>query len=467
MSYDVFLSHNSEDKPWVETLARNLKSHGVKPFLDLWDLKLGESFASGLQQALNDSRHGITICTPNTAGSYWLQIEYHEMLMRRQSDANFRMIPVLVRGDLPEFFGARALNAVNFRERSESGYRIAFRRLLCAVSGEKPDQPEEFVGDLEFPEFDDAGTPLANEEDGAVSLWTGGVMAKLFENRVLLLLAQADRLTEQERRSLFTHAHERFGADAVYRVHMPGYAESAAEFYEDIGLQCALPGTDSLLKFKYAFNRMAGSRQVMLVVFGFESCAENLRHRFGSCLRSIYDQCDGFHALIAGGRELHQLYVTGEEGSLFNVADAEFCPDPSNHDVRTEWTRRRPDTPDAATVASMLSLSGAHPRLLHECWNDVGAEGRLDTARVRKKLADQLVLARAFSASTRTAEDRQKCANILRLEVPGGWNNRHIPEPMGSLFWNNLLRRDGSDLRWRCDVVREVGKTFFESESQA
>ena len=69
-SYDVFLSHNSEDKPWVEMLVRNLRLHGIEPFLDLWHLDLGESIIQGLKEALDGSRHGILVCTPNMPESY-------------------------------------------------------------------------------------------------------------------------------------------------------------------------------------------------------------------------------------------------------------------------------------------------------------------------------------------------------------------------------------------------------------
>jgi hypothetical protein len=38
-TYDVFLSHNSADKPAVEELARRLEDEaGLRPFLDRWHL---------------------------------------------------------------------------------------------------------------------------------------------------------------------------------------------------------------------------------------------------------------------------------------------------------------------------------------------------------------------------------------------------------------------------------------------
>ncbi len=38
ITYDVFLSHASDDKPEVEALARCLREDGLEPFLDKWHL---------------------------------------------------------------------------------------------------------------------------------------------------------------------------------------------------------------------------------------------------------------------------------------------------------------------------------------------------------------------------------------------------------------------------------------------
>lgn len=40
--FDVFLSHNSADKPAVEALAQQLLAAGFKPWLDSWNLVPGD-----------------------------------------------------------------------------------------------------------------------------------------------------------------------------------------------------------------------------------------------------------------------------------------------------------------------------------------------------------------------------------------------------------------------------------------
>ena len=49
--YDVFLSHNSADKPAVETLTRRLVEVGLTPWLDTWNLVPGEPWQEAIDEA--------------------------------------------------------------------------------------------------------------------------------------------------------------------------------------------------------------------------------------------------------------------------------------------------------------------------------------------------------------------------------------------------------------------------------
>ena len=55
--YDVFLSHNSADKPAVEELARRLVKAGLQPWLDTWNLIPGEPWQEAIEEALRELRH--------------------------------------------------------------------------------------------------------------------------------------------------------------------------------------------------------------------------------------------------------------------------------------------------------------------------------------------------------------------------------------------------------------------------
>ena len=54
--FDVFLSHNSADKPEVLKLATKLKDMGFNPWLDAWHLVAGEQWLPAIEPALQRLR---------------------------------------------------------------------------------------------------------------------------------------------------------------------------------------------------------------------------------------------------------------------------------------------------------------------------------------------------------------------------------------------------------------------------
>ena len=50
--FDVFLCHNSEDKPAVIEIAQQLKQKGLKPWLDTWELRPGVDWQEVLEEKI-------------------------------------------------------------------------------------------------------------------------------------------------------------------------------------------------------------------------------------------------------------------------------------------------------------------------------------------------------------------------------------------------------------------------------
>jgi hypothetical protein len=55
-TFDVFFSHKSEHKPWVEWLFRALQSCKRSIFLDHWNLIPGDNWRESLHRGLECSR---------------------------------------------------------------------------------------------------------------------------------------------------------------------------------------------------------------------------------------------------------------------------------------------------------------------------------------------------------------------------------------------------------------------------
>lgn len=140
--YDVFLSHNSEDKPAVEELARKLKTSGLEPWLDKWNLVPGDPWQEAIERALRECRSCAVFFGPGGV-SPWHHEELRSAIARRveSPDQSFRVVPVLLPGAgpvdrqaLPTFL-ARA-TWVEFR--SSLDEPDALHRLECGIRGVAP-----------------------------------------------------------------------------------------------------------------------------------------------------------------------------------------------------------------------------------------------------------------------------------------------------------------------------------------
>jgi hypothetical protein len=82
--YDVFLSHNSADKPAVEILARRLVGAGLTPWLDTWNLIPGDPWQEAIEEALDACQQDPAIYAASETPLHLLnQIEAEETEIHR------------------------------------------------------------------------------------------------------------------------------------------------------------------------------------------------------------------------------------------------------------------------------------------------------------------------------------------------------------------------------------------------
>jgi hypothetical protein len=141
MDFDVFLSHNSKDKPEVEKIGKMLeKTYGVKCWLDKWNLVPGDPWQEDLEKALDDSQTVAILVGPNSI-SPWANEEMRSALEVRVHDKTRRVIPVLLPGApdnrdlaLPRFL--TRLTWVDFRDGLKN--KEMLYRLYCGIKGLAP-----------------------------------------------------------------------------------------------------------------------------------------------------------------------------------------------------------------------------------------------------------------------------------------------------------------------------------------
>jgi len=134
--FDVFLCHNSADKPAVKAVARALRSRGVLPWLDEWELPPGQPWQPLLERQIGQIRSAAVFVGLAGVGPWQEQEIYgflREFVARRSA-----VIPVLLDNapsapDLPIFL--RAMTYVDFRLREPD----PMVRLEWGITGVRPD----------------------------------------------------------------------------------------------------------------------------------------------------------------------------------------------------------------------------------------------------------------------------------------------------------------------------------------
>jgi len=134
--YDVFLSHNSNDKPRVRVLAEELRAAGLRVWFDEWTIKPGDDIYLAIEGGLETARAQVLCLSPAALGSDWVTLERSTVLFRDPNNAGRRFIPLLLADcDFPDTL--RRYKYVDYRRKTKA----AFAELLAACRSEEESVP--------------------------------------------------------------------------------------------------------------------------------------------------------------------------------------------------------------------------------------------------------------------------------------------------------------------------------------
>jgi GTPase SAR1 family protein/DNA-binding beta-propeller fold protein YncE len=134
--YDVFLSHNSQDKPRVRKLAERLRDAGLQVWLDDWIIKPGDDIYLAIERGLETARVQVLCLSSEALGSAWVTLERNTVLFRDPANSRRRFVPLLLSDcTLPDTL--RRYKYVDFRQETQA----AFNELLAACRGEEQATP--------------------------------------------------------------------------------------------------------------------------------------------------------------------------------------------------------------------------------------------------------------------------------------------------------------------------------------
>jgi formylglycine-generating enzyme required for sulfatase activity len=136
--FDVFLCHNSQDKPAVIEIANQLKANNINPWLDKWHLRPGSSWQDLLEDQINEIRTAAVFVGDSGLGPW--EIEEVKAFLRAFVNRKCPVIPVLLpnapqKPQLPVFL--EGLMWVDFRQHDPE----PLGQLVWGITGIKPDLP--------------------------------------------------------------------------------------------------------------------------------------------------------------------------------------------------------------------------------------------------------------------------------------------------------------------------------------
>lgn len=91
----IFISHASADKSFAKTLATDLSESGHVPWLDEWDITVGESIPGSISKALRNSDFVLVILSDIANESQWVQAEWENKYWDEINEGMVKVLPIL------------------------------------------------------------------------------------------------------------------------------------------------------------------------------------------------------------------------------------------------------------------------------------------------------------------------------------------------------------------------------------
>ncbi|RAM51936.1 MAG: serine/threonine-protein kinase pkn1 [Hapalosiphonaceae cyanobacterium JJU2] len=135
--FDVFLAHNSKDKPQVRAIAQELTRYNLRPWFDEEQIFPGDNIQQVVSQGISRSKVGAFFISQNGLGTFQENLELGAIIqffLRKHNQQGFRVIPILLGiNDIPDsLFYLSQWAWIQF---SSSNDEAALKRLIRGIRG--------------------------------------------------------------------------------------------------------------------------------------------------------------------------------------------------------------------------------------------------------------------------------------------------------------------------------------------
>lgn len=125
----IFISHSSKDKKFVRQLAEDLRDSGHSPWLDEWEINVGECIAKKIEEGIADADYIVIVLSKNSTESHWFDREWRSAYWDEVNNNKTIVLPVLLEDcNIPKLLQTKKY--ADFTKK----YSTAFDSLLKAIS---------------------------------------------------------------------------------------------------------------------------------------------------------------------------------------------------------------------------------------------------------------------------------------------------------------------------------------------
>lgn len=165
----VFLSHNSNDKPWVRNLADRLTSDGVVVWIDEAELNIGDSLIEKIAEGIHEMRFVAAVISSNSINSSWVQKELTLAMSKEIKGRQVTVLPLLIENcTLPPFLTDKLYADFTNPDNFEQEYSKLLRAIGVHVARQNTHVKE--VG------FDEAEKAAPKQEQKSLDIRIVGVV---------------------------------------------------------------------------------------------------------------------------------------------------------------------------------------------------------------------------------------------------------------------------------------------------
>lgn len=126
----IFLSHNSNDKPFVRKLANDLRRNGFYVWVDEAEIKLGDSLIEKIREGIDKVAYVGVVLSTNSINSEWVKREIDIAMNEEIEGKKVKVLPIMLeKVDPPSFLKGKLYADFTSEDSYKNGLELIIARL--------------------------------------------------------------------------------------------------------------------------------------------------------------------------------------------------------------------------------------------------------------------------------------------------------------------------------------------------